>query len=92
MRPNIPPKPIQPDPPPRRPGARSLKHPRRDPERRVRRHHLDRGNPLRRLAAGARRDIALCAVARVDVGDHGAGFIGERFGGAQVREEVAVAF
>lgn len=91
MRPDIPPEAIQPHLPGRRPRARRFKHPPRDPQGRIGRHDLDARDPLRDLSPLRRRDVSLRAVVGVDVGDFGAGEVGEGFGGAEVREEGAVA-
>lgn len=62
--------------------ARGLKYPLSHQEARVGRHHLDAGHPFGRLAPLARRQLtALIAIRGVDVGDHGAGAIRERFRG-----------
>lgn len=91
MRPDIPPEPIQPHRPRRRPRPRRLKHPPRNPQRRIRRHNLDARNPLRHLAPLRRRDVSSRAVAGVGVRNFGAREVGEGFGGAEVGEEGAVA-
>ena len=91
MRPDIPPKAIKPHL--RRPGPRPrrLKNPARDPERRVRCDHLDTRYPLRDFPPFGRGDVSLFAVEEVDVADFGAGDVGEGFGGAEMREERAIA-
>lgn len=90
MRPDIPPKAIQPHLPLRRPRARHLKHPPRNPQRRLRRHDLDARHPLRRLPPLRGRHISFLTVC-VEICDLGARDVGERFRGAEVREEGAVA-
>lgn len=91
MRPDIPPKAIKPHLSRRRPRARDFKDAPRDPQRRVRRHDLHAGNPLRQLAPLRRRDVPRCAVVGVDICDLCAGDVGEGFRGAEVSEEGAVA-
>ena len=91
MRPHIPPEPIQPHFTGRRPRLRRLEHPARDPERRVRRHHLYACGPFGYFAALGGCDVAFGCVVRVDGGDFEARDIGEGFGGAEVCEEGAVA-
>lgn len=91
MRPDIPPKPIQANLHTRRPRPGRLKHPRRNSQRRVRRHDLHTGDPLCRLTALARRDVALFRARGVYVCNDGAGLVGEGLGRAQVRREGAVA-
>lgn len=92
MRAHIPPEPIQADLPRRGPAAGDFEHARRDAQRRVRGHHLDAGDPLGEVAALARRHAARLAVLGVYVGQLLADAVGQRLGGAEVREEVAVAF
>lgn len=72
--------------------ARGLENALRDAQARVRGHNLDACNPLGGFTALARgQRFALVGMREVDVGDDGAGAVGERFGGAEVREEGAVA-
>lgn len=91
VRPDVPPEAIQPHLPRRRPRPRHLKHAPRDPQRRVRRHNLHAGDPLRQLPPLRCRDVSLCAVVDVDVRDLGASDVGQGLGGAEVGEEGAVA-
>lgn len=91
VRPDIPPEPIQPHLPRRRPRARHFENPSRDPQRRIGRHNLDARDPLGHLSPLRGRDVSFRAVAGVDVRDFGAGEVGQGFGGAEVREEGAVA-
>lgn len=73
MRPNIPPEPIQPDFPSRRPGARRFKNAPRNPQRRISRYNLDACNPLGYLSPLRCRYVSFRAVVGVDVRDFGAG-------------------
>ena len=91
MRPDIPPIPFQPHFPARRPRSRNLKHPRRDLQRCIRGHNLRARHPLRHIAPLLCRDIALGTVVGVDVCEFGTGNVSEGGGGAEVREEGAVA-
>ena len=91
MRPDVPPEPLQPNFPSRNPRTRDLKHPARDLQRRIRRHDFHAGDPLRHLPPLLGGDVPLGAVVGVDACELGAGAVGERFGGAQVGEEGAVA-
>lgn len=91
MRSNIPPKPIQPYLPSRRPRPRNLKHPTRNSQSRVRSHDLHARNPLRQVPSLSGCNVAPCAVVVVDAGDLFAGDVCKRFGGAEVREKGAVA-
>lgn len=67
MRPNIPPKPIQPHLRRRRPRARRFKHTSRNPQRRISRHNLHACNPLRCLSPLCCRNVSFRAVVGVDV-------------------------
>ena len=91
MCPHVPPKPIKPHLRRRGPRTRSLKHPARDSERRVRCDDLYARYPLGNFSALGCGDVALFAVEEIDVADLGAGDVGEGFGGAEMREERAVA-
>ena len=91
MRPHIPPEPIQPNLAARCPRPRHLKHPTRNPRRCIRRHNLHARNPLRYVSALLGCDVPFRAVVDVDGGDFEAGDVGEGGGGAEVREEGAVA-
>ena len=91
MCPHVPPKPIKSHFRRRGPRTGRLKHPTRDPQRRIRRDDLHARDPFRHFSPLGRGDISLLAVEEIDVADLGAGDVGERFGGTEVREERAVA-
>lgn len=96
MRPNIPPKAIQPDLRPRRPTPRHLKHAARHTQARIRGDHLHARHQLRELAPLARVQLPPVVavgvvVGGVELGGERAGAVGQRVGGGQVRVEVAVA-
>lgn len=93
MRPNIPPEPIKPNLGRGSPRARSLEHPRRHPQPRVRSHNFDARDPLRNFSASFGGDLG--PALRVDVililsVELEGGPVGEGCGGAEVGEEVAV--
>lgn len=92
MCPNIPPKPIKPNLPPRRPAPRDLKHTSRNSKCRISSHNFSTRYPFCGVATLSFGDGACFAVLGVYVCDGEAGTIGERLGCSEVSEEVPVAF
>lgn len=91
MRAHVAPEPIEPDLSARRPSARHLEEARSDAQRDIGIDDLDACDEFRELAALARAQArAVRCVLGQQGRSRGAGFVSERFGGAEVRVEVAV--
>ena len=90
MRPYIPPKAIQTHLTRGSPGPRRFKHSARYPERRIRRHDLHTGHPLRDLATLGGSYVALRRMIIVDGSNLEAGDVSEGLGGAEMREKGTV--
>lgn len=89
---DIPPETVQTHPPARRPRPSRLEDSLGDPESRVGGNDFDAGNPLCCFPALSRAKVPPAeGVSGVDIGEHGAGAVGQRFRGTEVSEEGAVA-
>lgn len=88
---HISPEPVQADLQRGRPCPGDLKHPRSNPQARVRGDHLDTSDPFGDLSSVLRREgRPVCRVTGIKRSQPLAGSISQRLAGAEVREEVTV--